>query len=41
MKFHIFKLKREAYRNTILPQETRKISSNLPLNLKQLEKGEQ
>ena len=33
--------KREVYSNTILPQETRKISNNLPLHLKQLEKEEQ
>ena len=30
--------KREVYSNTILPQETRKISNNLTLHLKQLEK---
>ena len=30
--------KREAYSNTILPRETRKISNNLTLYLKQLEK---
>ena len=30
--------KREVYSNTILPQETRKISDNLNLHLKQLEK---
>ena len=33
--------KREVYSNTILPQETRKISNNLSLHLKQLEKEEQ
>ena len=33
--------KREVYSNTILPQETRKISSNLTLHLKELEKEEQ
>ena len=33
--------KREVYRNTISPQETRKISNNLTLHLKQLEKEEQ
>ena len=33
--------KREDYSNTILPQETRKISNNLILHLKQLEKEEQ
>ena len=34
--------KREVYSNTILPQETRKISKKQPnLNLKQLEKEEQ
>ena len=35
--------KREVYSNTILPQETRKISekNNLTLHLKQLEKEEQ
>ena len=33
--------KREVYSSTILPQETRKISNNLTLNLKQLEKEEQ
>ena len=33
--------KREVYRNTILPQETRNISNNLALHLKQLEKEEQ
>ena len=33
--------KREVYSNTTLPQETRKISNNLNLHLKQLEKGEQ
>ena len=31
----------EVYSNTILPQETRKISNNLCLYLKQLEKEEQ
>ena len=30
--------KREVYSNTILPQETRKISNNLTLHLMQLEK---
>ena len=30
--------KREVYSNTILPQETRKLSNNLNLHLKQLEK---
>ena len=35
------KAKREVYSNTILPQETRKISNNLTLHLKQLEKQEQ
>ena len=30
--------KKEVYSNTILPQETRKISNNLTLDLKQLEK---
>ena len=33
--------KREVYSNTILPQETRKISNNLILHLKELEKEEQ
>ena len=33
--------KREVYSNTILPQETRKISNNLRLHLKPLEKEEQ
>ena len=33
--------KREVYSNTISPQETRKISNNLTLHLKQLEKEEQ
>ena len=34
--------KREVYSNTILPQETRKISNKQPtLHLKQLEKEEQ
>ena len=33
--------KREIYSNTNLPQETRKISNNLTLHLKQLEKEEQ
>ena len=33
--------KRELYSNTILPQETRNISNNLTLHLKQLEKEEQ
>ena len=33
--------KREVYSNTISPQETRKISNNLILHLKQLEKKEQ
>ena len=33
--------KREVYSNTILPQETRKISNNLTLYLKELEKEEQ
>ena len=33
--------KREVYSNSILPQETRKISNNLTLHLKQLEKEEQ
>ena len=32
--------KREVYSNTILPQERRKISNNLTLHLKQLEKEE-
>ena len=32
---------REVCSNTILPQKTRKISNNLTLHLKQLEKGEQ
>ena len=30
--------KRDVYRNKILPQETRNISNNLTLHLKQLEK---
>ena len=35
-------VKREFYSNTILPQETRKISNKHPnLHIKQLEKGEQ
>ena len=33
--------KREVNNNTILPQETRNISNNLTLHLKQLEKEEQ
>ena len=33
--------KREVYNNSISPQETRKISNNLTLHLKQLEEGEQ
>ena len=33
--------KREVYSNKILPQDTRKISNNLTLHLKQLEKGEE
>ena len=33
--------KREVYSNTILPQERRKISNNLTLHLKPLEKEEQ
>ena len=33
--------KREVYSNTILPQETRKISNNVTLHLKPLEKEEQ
>ena len=33
--------KREVDSNTILPQETRKVSNNLTLHLKQLEKEEQ
>ena len=33
--------KREVYSNTILPQETRKISDNLTLHVKQSEKEEQ
>ena len=33
--------KREFYSNSISPQETRKISNNLTLPLKQLEKEEQ
>ena len=32
---------REVYSNTSLPQETRKISNNLTLHLKELEKEEQ
>ena len=32
---------REVYSNTILPEETRKISNNLTLHIKQLEKEEQ
>ena len=31
----------EVYSNTILPQETQKISNNLSLNLKQLETDKQ
>ena len=31
----------EVYSNTILPQKTRKISNNLTLHLKELEKEEQ
>ena len=33
--------KREVYSNTSLPQKTRKISNNLSLHLKELEKEEQ
>ena len=33
--------KRKVYSNTILPQETRKISNNVTLHLKPLEKEEQ
>ena len=33
--------KREVYSNTSLPQGTRKISNNLTLHLKELEKEEQ
>ena len=33
--------KREVYSNIILPQETRKITNNLTIHLKQLEKEEQ
>ena len=33
--------KREVYSNTSSPQETRKISNNLTLHLKQLEEEEQ
>ena len=33
--------KREAYIDTGLPQETRRVSNNLTLHLKQLEKEEQ
>ena len=33
--------KREVYSNIILPQETRKVTNNLTLHLKQLEKEEQ
>ena len=33
--------KREVYSNSISPQETRKISNNLTLHLKQLENEEQ
>ena len=33
--------KREVYRNTGLPQETRKISNHLPLHVKKPEKEEQ
>ena len=33
--------KREVYSNIILPQERRKISNNLTLHLKQLEKEQQ
>ena len=32
--------KKEVYSDTSLPQETRKVSNNLFLHLKQLEKGE-
>ena len=32
---------REVYSNTILPQETRKITNNLSLHLKQLKKNKQ
>ena len=33
--------KREVYSNSVSPQETRKITNNLTLQLKQLEKEEQ
>ena len=33
--------KREVYSNTILPQETRKMSDNLTWHIKQLEKEQQ
>ena len=33
--------KREVYSNTSLPQETRKISNNLTLHVKELEKEQQ
>ena len=32
------RLKREVYRNSIVPQEIRKISNNLTLHLEELEK---
>ena len=42
MGYSISSSEREVYRNTILPQETRKALNRQPnLHLEQLEKGEQ
>ena len=40
MGFSKSSAKRESHSNTSLPQETREISNNLTLHLKQLEKEE-
>ena len=41
MRFKESSSKRKVYGSTVLPQETRKISNNLTLHLKLLEKEEQ
>ena len=41
MEYSKRKSKREVWRDTDLPQETRKVSSNLTYHLKELEKEEQ
>ena len=41
MEYSKRKSKREVWRDTDLPQETRKVSNNLTYHLKELEKEEQ